>query len=232
MELGGKSANLIFADADLAAASLHTSLAGLANAGQGCALPTRVLVQDEIYDSFVERLGATIAALPVGDPLLAGSAIGPVISQASSERILGIIDHAVRSGEGRIVTGGTRLEGELANGWFVAPTVIADVDPASSLAQNEIFGPVISVMRFRSEEEAVAIANGTGYGLSSYIQTSDERRIRRLVRQLRSGTVSVNGGDPLTYNAPFCGLGLRGFGKEGGKAGIDEFLHLKTVLVR
>jgi aldehyde dehydrogenase (NAD+) len=231
MELGGKSANLVFADADLDAACLHTTMMGLSNAGQGCALPTRVLVQDEVYDSFLQRLEATVSALAVGDPLADETIIGPVISEKSSERILGIISDAVRSGDGRVVTGGKRLDGDLAPGWFVAPTVLADVDPASSVAQKEIFGPVISVMRFGSEEEGVAIANGTGYGLSSFIQTADERRIRRLVGQFRSGTVGVNGGAPLTYNAPFGGLGLSGYGKEGGRAGIDEFLHLKTVLV-
>lgn len=232
LELGGKSANLVFADADLEAACIHTTLVGLANAGQGCALPTRVLVQDEVYGKFVEMLGATVESMAVGDPLDDATVIGPVISRAASERILGIVNEASASGEGRIVVGGRRLEGDLADGWFVAPTVLADVDPNSSVAQKEIFGPVISVMRFRSEEEAVALANGTGYGLSSYVQTGDERRIRRLVSQLRSGTVGVNGGDPLTYNAPFGGLGLSGYGKEGGRAGIDEFLHLKTVLVR
>jgi len=232
LELGGKSANLVFGDADLEAASLFTVLTGLANAGQGCALPTRVLVQDEIYAGFVERLGATVAALSVGDPLIDDTVVGPVISRASSERILGIISEAADAGHGRVVTGGKRLNGELGSGWFIAPTLLADVDPNSPVAQKEIFGPVISVMRFKTEEEAVALANGTGYGLSAYVQTGDERRVRRLVRQLRSGTVGVNGGHPLTYNAPFGGLGLSGYGKEGGKAGIDEFLHLKTVLVR
>jgi len=168
--------------------------------------------------------------LPVGDPLGDDTMVGPVISRASSERILGIVDEATRTGAGRIVTGGKRLEGELADGWFISPTVLADVDPNSSVAQKEIFGPVISVMQFRSEDEAVALANGTGYGLSAYIQSGDAKRVRRLVGQLRSGTVGVNGGAPLTYNAPFGGLGLSGYGKEGGRAGIDEFLHLKTVL--
>lgn len=232
LELGGKSANLVFSDADLEAACLHTVMTGLSNAGQGCALPTRVLVQDDVYADFVERLSATVSALSVGDPLADDSVIGPVISKASCERILAIVDDAVASGAGRLTTGGKRLGGELASGWFMSPAVLADVDPNSSVAQKEIFGPVISVMRFASEDEAVAIANCTGYGLTSYVQTSDERRIRRLIPKLRSGTVGVNGGHPLTYNAPFGGLGLSGYGKEGGRAGIDEFLHLKTVLVR
>jgi len=230
LELGGKSANLIFPDADLDAACQHTTLVGLSNAGQGCALPTRVLVHHDIYKEFLDRLQASVSALPVGDPLGDDTMVGPVISRASSERILGIVDEATRTGAGRIVTGGKRLEGELADGWFISPTVLADVDPNSSVAQKEIFGPVISVMQFRSEDEAVALANGTGYGLSAYIQSGDAKRVRRLVGQLRSGTVGVNGGAPLTYNAPFGGLGLSGYGKEGGRAGIDEFLHLKTVL--
>ncbi|WP_084582341.1 aldehyde dehydrogenase family protein [Sphingomonas azotifigens] len=232
LELGGKSANLIFADADLDAACRHTSLAGLANAGQGCALPTRVLIERSIYKDFLERLTATVSAMPVGDPLLEDTVVGPVISEASSQRILNIVSEAAASGSGRVTTGGERLGGELGDGWFVAPTVLADVDPNSAVAQKEIFGPVISVMCFDDESEAVALANSTRYGLSAYVQTTDERRIRRLVRQLRCGTVGVNGGDPLTYNAPFGGIGLSGYGKEGGRAGIDEFLHLKTVLVR
>lgn len=232
LELGGKSANLIFASADLDAASQHTALTGLANAGQGCALPTRVLVQNAVYADFLGRLEATVSALSIGDPLADSTMIGPVISRASSERILGIIGEAEATRSARIVTGGKRLDGELATGWFVAPTILADVDPNSAVAQKEIFGPVISVMRFRTEEEAVALANGTGYGLSAYIQSGDASQIRRLIGQLRSGTVGVNGGAPLTYNAPFGGLGLSGYGKEGGKAGIDEFLHLKTVLIR
>ncbi|MCP1472387.1 aldehyde dehydrogenase (NAD+) [Sphingobium sp. OAS761] len=232
LELGGKSANLVFGDADLEAACAFTTLTGLANAGQGCALPTRVLVEDGVYSDFVARLEASVSSLSVGDPLADESIVGPVISRAASERILGIVDEATSTGAGRVVTGGKRLDGELAGGWFLAPTVLADVDPNSSVAQKEIFGPVISVMRFKSEEEAVALANGTGYGLSSYIQSGDAGRVRRLIGQLRSGTVGVNGGAPLTYNAPFGGLGLSGYGKEGGKAGIDEFLHLKTVLVR
>jgi aldehyde dehydrogenase (NAD+) len=230
LELGGKSANLIFPDADLDAACQHTTLVGLSNAGQGCALPTRVLVHHDIYKEFLDRLQASVSALPVGDPLGDDTMVGPVISRASSERILGIVDEASRTGAGRIVTGGKRLEGELADGWFISPAVLADVDPNSSVAQKEIFGPVISVMQFRSEEEAVALANGTGYGLSAYIQSGDAKRVRRLVSELRCGTVGVNGGAPLTYNAPFGGLGLSGYGKEGGKAGIEEFLHLKTVL--
>jgi aldehyde dehydrogenase (NAD+) len=232
LELGGKSANLVFGDADLDAACAYTTLTGLANAGQGCALPTRVLVEDGVYSEFVARLEAAVSSLNVGDPLVDDTIVGPVISRAASERILGIVDEAAKTGAGRIVTGGKRLDGELSGGWFLAPTVLADVDPNSSVAQKEIFGPVISVMRFKSEEEAVALANGTGYGLSAYIQSGDARRVRRLIGQLRSGTVGVNGGAPLTYNAPFGGLGLSGYGKEGGKAGIDEFLHLKTVLVR
>jgi len=230
MELGGKSANLVFPDADLDAACQHTTLVGLSNAGQGCALPTRVLIHNDVYDEFLARLEASVSSLKVGDPLLDDTMVGPVISQAASERILGIVDEASRTGAGRIVTGGKRLDGDLTDGWFISPTLLADVDPNSSVAQKEIFGPVISVIRFSTEEEAVALANGTGYGLSAYIQSSDARRVRRLVSQLHCGTVGVNGGAPLTYNAPFGGLGLSGYGKEGGKAGIDEFLQLKTVL--
>jgi aldehyde dehydrogenase (NAD+) len=131
----------------------------------------------------------------------------------------------------RLVTGGARLGGPLADGYFIEPTVFADVDPRSNLAQREVFGPVLAITPFRTEEDAIAIANGTEYGLSAYIQTSDLRRAHRLADELVAGEVLVNGAANLGVHRPFGGVGLSGFGKEGGRAGLEEFLQVKSVAI-
>jgi aldehyde dehydrogenase (NAD+) len=232
LELGGKGANLVFADADLDEAVPFSCMAATFIAGQGCALPTRMLVERSVYEEVLERVQALMAGLTVGDPLDPGHHSGPVINQAALERILGVIERAKAQGGSRLLMGGERLGGELANGFFLEHTVFADVDPRSALSQEEIFGPVLAVTPFESEDEALEIANATPYGLTNYIQTSDERRIRRLVPELRSGTVGVNSGFCLHPSAPFGGCGISGFGYEGGKAGLDEFLRYKTVITR
>jgi aldehyde dehydrogenase (NAD+) len=231
-ELGGKGANLMFADANLDEALPFSCFFAMANTGQGCALPTRLLVERPIYDEVVQRIEATAGALTVGDPLDPDNFAGPLVNEAALKRVLGVIDQAKADGAGRLLLGGDRMGGELSDGWFVDRTVFVDVDPNSDLAQREIFGPVLSVIPFTSEEEAVAIANDTSYGLTNYIQTSDARRVRRLVSQLRSGTIGVNTGSCVHHRAPFGGIGVSGFGREGGKAGIDEFIRVKTVLQR
>jgi aldehyde dehydrogenase (NAD+) len=131
----------------------------------------------------------------------------------------------------RLVAGGARLEGALADGYFIEPTVFADVDPASELAQKEVFGPVLAITPFGSDDEAIAIANGTRYGLSAYIQTTDLRRAHRVADELVTGEVLVNGAVNLGVHRPFGGVGLSGFGKEGGRAGLKEFLQIKSVAI-
>lgn len=232
MELGGKSAYLLFEDADLGVATNDLVFAGLAAlSGQACLLGSRALVHASIYDQVVERLVATAEALPCGDPSDPEVLFGPVISEAACNRILGTIERAEESGAGKLVTGGRRMAGELADGYFIQPTIFDEVDPQSELAQQEIFGPVLSVMRFEDEGEAVSLANDTEFGLAAYIQTRDVSRVHRVAGDLRAGSVYVNGAYTVPYHSPFGGRGASGFGREGGRAGLDEFVRPKTVAV-
>ena len=165
LELGGKSPNIVFPDADLDVAATLAARAGTALlSGQGCALPTRTYVHEDVYDEVVDRILAALATLPVGDPLDPATFVGPVVTEAAMERILGVIDRA-RSDGATLLAGGERLGGDLAAGWFVAPTVFGDVDHDSHLARHEVFGPVHAVLRFSSEAEVLAKANDTPYGL-------------------------------------------------------------------
>jgi aldehyde dehydrogenase (NAD+) len=232
LELGGKSANIVFADADLAAAAqMAAHMATIASSGQGCLFPTRLLVQDAAYDEMVERVRGVAEAATIGDPLDPAVAMGPVISEQACERILGYVDDATASGAGRLVTGGRRVDGELAGGFFVTPTVVADVDNASRIAQEEIFGPVLVVMRFGDEQDAVRMANDSPFGLAAYVHTRDLVRAHRVVDDLDAGYVSVNSFPAMAASAPFGGMKASGFGREGGRAGIEEFLQPKNVYV-
>lgn len=232
MELGGKSANIIFNDADLGVAVGSAIYSGLcALSGQACIMGSRLLVQDEIYDSVIEKLIAAVGAVQCGDPVNPGVLFGPVINSAACDRILGMIQAAVASNAGKLIIGGKRMAGALAEGYFVEPTIFADVDPDSDLAQQEIFGPVLSVIRFKDESEAIRIANNTVFGLAAYVHTRDISRVHRMADQLRSGSVYVNGAGRLPPNAPFGGIGDSGFGREGGKPGIEEFIRPKTVAI-
>ena len=232
MELGGKSASLMFPDCDIQKACERAMFwtVGIL-AGQGCALPTRLLVHADIYDDVLTRLEALAAHFKVGDPMEPGVMVGPVINAAAVTRILGMFERMVAEGSGRFVIGGRRCGGELASGNFIEPTIIADADPDSEIAQVEIFGPALVVMKFADEDEAVRIANNSEYGLAAYIQSNDIGRVHRLAERLEAGGVYVNGAAQINAHTPFGGVGISGFGKEGGKAGIDEFLHYKTVSI-
>jgi aldehyde dehydrogenase (NAD+) len=227
-ELGGKSANLLFADTDLDTVVPYCAAFAMSNTGQGCALPTRLLVERPIYDEVIARVTGVIAHLPVGDPLDPTTYIGPLINEAARDRVQGMVAKAVEDGAGRLVYGGERID---SDGYFVSPTVFADVDNRSDLAQQEVFGPVLAITPFDTEDEAVALANDSEYGLSAYIQSRDITRVNRLVPRLKAGTVYVNPGpNPITSPAtPFGGVGMSGFGREGGKAGLDEFINVKGV---
>ncbi|PBC39313.1 aldehyde dehydrogenase [Rhodococcus sp. ACS1] len=232
LELGGKGANIIFDDANLDEAVGFQCNFSLVNTGQGCSLPTRLLVQRGVYDEVVSRIEAFVGGLSIGDPLEPGHIGGPVINEAALTRILGTIVSAKASGAGRLLVGGERLGGELADGYFISNTVFVDVDPTSDLAMKEIVGPVMAVTPFDTEADAVQIANSTPYGLSNYLQTPDARRIRRIIPQLKSGTVGVNTGVAYSPTAPYGGVGRSGFGREGGRLGVEEFTNIKTVLER
>jgi len=231
LELGGKSPNIVFPDADLDVAAEVAAVGGTGLlSGQGCALPTRLYVHEDVYDATVERVLAKLATLRVGDPLDPGTFVGPVVTEAAMERILGVIDRA-RADGATLLAGGGRLGGELAHGWFVAPTVFGEVDHNSDLARNEVFGPVQAILRFSSDDEVLAKANDSDMGLAAYLHTNDPGRIERFVRELQAGIVIVNGMGVLSPATPFGGYKQSGFGREGGRAGIEEMVQRKTVLV-
>ncbi len=232
LELGGKSATIVFDDADLGRASTMAALAITRLAGQVCHAATRLLVHETVYDRVVETVGTVLDKVAVGDPLDPASEMGPVISSSAVERIMGTIHDAEKNGGVRLVAGGNRLGGALSGGFFVRPTAFADVDNSSALAQEEIFGPVLSLIRFRDEDEAVTLANNSKYGLAANIFTTDIRRAYRVADALDVGNVGVNGG---ATNAgpfgPFGGFRQSGYGKEGGLLGVREYLRAKNVNV-
>ena len=230
MELGGKSANIIFADADVETAiSLSARFTG--NAGQGCSMPTRMLVERTVYDSVVEGVRELVNNVVVGDPFDPKVTMGPVISAAAANRIVGIVAEAEEAGHARVLTGGARVGGELAEGFFVEPTMLVDVDNRAPVAQTEIFGPVLCVTPFDDEEEAIALANDTMYGLAAYAHTRDMARAHRLIDLLRSGTVHINstGPGPVSPASPFGGVKQSGYGRQGSRLGLEEFLSFKNV---
>jgi aldehyde dehydrogenase (NAD+) len=232
LELGGKSASIVFEDADPNVAGKLAAILGIQqNSGQGCFLPTRVLVHRSRYDDVVDRVVATVKGFTLGDPFDAATSMGPVAGEASRTRILGVIARARDGGEGTLLTGGGSPDGPLADGTFVEPTVFGEVDPASRLAQEEIFGPVLALTAFDDEDEAVRLANGTRYGLAGYVWTKDLARAHRVAAALEAGYVSVNGMAGLAPGAPFGGWRGSGQGVEGGRWGLAEFLRLKNVHV-
>jgi aldehyde dehydrogenase (NAD+) len=231
LELGGKSANVVFPDADLDRLSAFSTILTSIN-GQGCTLPTRLLVHEKIYDEAVARVVSTLAAVRVGDPLDDATTMGPLISEAACNRILAMIDRARSASAGDLLLGGERLGGELADGYFLPVTVFGNVDPSSEIAQSEVFGPVLAITPFATEEEAVTLANGTRYGLAAYVHTRDIDRALRLASELVAGNIGINGhGAPAGYAAPFGGVKDSGYGREGGRHGIMEFITTKNVAI-
>ncbi|KUN80779.1 aldehyde dehydrogenase family protein [Streptomyces griseoruber] len=234
LELGGKTANVVFPDADLAAAVAETVRSCFNLSGQGCNLTTRMLVHRSVYDEAVAAAVGAAGALRAGDPFDQGTALGPVVAEAARERILGMIERAAK--DSRVVAGGhatdpSRLAPAVRDGFFIDPTVLADVDPHSEVAQHEVFGPVLSVIPFDGEDEAVELANATPYGLGTVLYTRDASRIQRVVPLLQSGTVLVNGASGQPPGAPFGGYKHSGYGREGGKEGLYEFLQTKNVFI-
>ena len=230
LELGGKSAVIVFADADLQEAAKRGLSGAISANGQGCVNGTRLLVERTIYDQYLQMLAAMAGHIPIGDPLDKGTVVGPVISEAALTRILGVVDTAVKQEGGRLVTGGERLGGERADGFFLPITVVADVGAEASIAQHEVFGPVLTVTPFDSEDEVIALANGTDYGLGGYIHTQNLRRAHHVASQLDAGMIHVNGsGEGMTPCAPFGGVKQSGYGRLGGEDGLREFLRVKNV---
>jgi aldehyde dehydrogenase (NAD+) len=231
LELGGKSANIVFDDADLERA-LPGAVAGIFGAGgQTCIAGSRLLVHERVHDRLVEQVAETARRIVLGDPTDDATQMGPVASQAQRERILARIDRARTDGAQLLAGGGVPDDAALATGSYVRPTVFAHVDPASDLAQQEVFGPVLATHSFADEEEAVAIANGTEYGLAAGIWTCDVSRAHRVARELAAGTVWVNTYRYSAAQAPFGGVKKSGYGRERGVEAIDEYLHTKNVLI-
>lgn len=226
LELGGKGANIVFADADDKAVKrgvLHM----MNNTGQSCNAPSRMMVQAEIYDKAVEIAAEVANSVTVGSAHESGKHIGPVVNEMQFNKIQGLIQKGIDEGA-RLVAGGPGRPEHLNRGFFVRPTVFADVTPEMTIAREEIFGPVLSIMKFETEEEAVQMANDTVYGLTNYVQSQDGERLNRLALKLRSGMVEMNG-RPRGAGAPFGGMKQSGNGREGGLWGIEDFCEVKAI---
>jgi acyl-CoA reductase-like NAD-dependent aldehyde dehydrogenase len=231
LELGGKSAVIVFADADLQDAAKRGLSGAVSANGQGCVNGTRLLVQRPIYEQYVQMLSAMAGYIKVGDPLDQTTTMGPVISEPALQRILGMVQKGVSEG-GRLVVGGERMGGDHSNGYFVPVTIVADVANNTEIAQHEVFGPVLAVTPFDTEEEAIAIANGTDYGLGAYVHTQNLRRAHYMASQLDAGQVQINAsGEAMTACVPFGGVKQSGYGRLGGEEGLHEFLRVKNVLI-
>jgi aldehyde dehydrogenase (NAD+) len=231
-ELGGKSANVVFADANLdSAVMLSAAMGPLTQSGQSCACGSRIIVERSIYPEFIERLVQTVKHVPIGDPFDSATVMGPVISQAATDRIMGAIEGALESGTGRLVTGGHRLGGDLAQGYYIEPTVFADVPNDSPLARIETFGPVVSVMPFDTEQEALDLANETDFGLVAYAHTTNFARAHRVARGLQAGSVWINKYSDIQPSGPYGGYKQSGYGRLGGVEGLHEFTQVKNTRI-
>ncbi|SDN03454.1 aldehyde dehydrogenase family protein [Ensifer sp. YR511] len=227
LELGGKSPNIVFADSDLSAAIQRGVAQCFENSGQSCNSPTRMLIERHVYDEAIAYARAAAASISVGDPALDGDHIGPVVSALQYSKIQGLIEKGVEEGARLIAGGPGRPEG-FDRGYFVRPTIFADVDSDMAIAREEIFGPVLALIPFDTEEEAIRIANDTPYGLSGYIQTGDPARAGRVARRIRAGMIQING-TSRAPGTPFGGYKQSGNGREGGKWGLEDFLEVKLV---
>ena len=227
LELGGKSPNLVFADCDLEERVTQSVAECMFNTGQSCDAPTRLLVERSCYDEVVEIARRAAEATVVGNPEDEGDHIGPLFDQIQFDRVQNMIQVGIDEGATLLVGGLGRPEG-FDVGWYVRPTVFSDVNNTMRIAREEIFGPVLTIIPFDDEEEAVAIANDTPYGLAAYAQTGSTERALRLSRSLRAGAVHINGG-AYEYGSPFGGYKASGNGREGGEMGLEDFLETKMV---
>lgn len=227
-ELGGKSANIILDDADLVAAVKHGVLSMMANSGQSCNAPSRMLVPQRLHDDAARIAKDVARSLVVGHPKVRDVTIGPVSNKAQFDRVHRLIQVGIDEGATLIVGGTGRPDG-IEKGYFIKPTIFANVRNDMTIAREEIFGPVLAILPYRDEEEAIAIANDTVYGLSSYVYSNDIAHGRSVARRLRAGMVHLNGA-PTDINAPFGGYKQSGNGREWGREGFKEFLETKAVM--
>ncbi|MET3916971.1 aldehyde dehydrogenase (NAD+) [Variovorax sp. OAS795] len=232
MELGGKSANMVFADANMDLAVPGAAMAVFANSGQVCVAGTRLFVQRPIYDEFMERVADFAKKLRVGDPLDSETQLGPLVSAEQLDRVCGYLQVGMQEGA-RALTGGARLtEGPLADGFFVPPTVFVDAHDGMRIAREEIFGPVVTALPFDTIEEAIARGNDSEYGLGGGVWTRDLNTAHRVGKGLRTGTVWVNCYNVLDPAVPFGGYKMSGFGRESGNEHIQEYYETKAVMVK
>ena len=227
LELGGKGANIVFADADEKAVQQGV-MRCFNNTGQSCNAPTRMLVERSRYDEAVEQAREQAEKTAVDIASNEGRHIGPLVSQMQFDKVQNLIEVGIKEDKARLVAGGLGRPDGMNRGYFVRPTVFADCDNDMRIMREEVFGPVLSMMPFDSEEEAIAIANDTDYGLTNYIQTTDPKKANRVARQMRTGMVDMNG-QGRSSASPFGGYKQSGNGREGGHWGMDEFLEVKAV---
>ncbi|CDG52985.1 aldehyde dehydrogenase [Vreelandella titanicae] len=231
LELGGKSANIVFADADLEQAVTGAVAGIFAAAGQTCIAGSRLLVQRDIYDQVVAQVCERARAIRIGDPRDENTEMGPMATQGQHQRVLDFIERARTQGA-KLAAGGRVPQGDVyGRGYFVEPTVFSDVAPDSELAQEEVFGPVLAIIPFDTEEQAIAIANGTAYGLVAGLWTQNLARAHRVARQLQVGGVWVNTYRTNAAQAPFGGVKASGSGRERGMHALDEYLEIKNLMI-
>jgi aldehyde dehydrogenase (NAD+) len=231
LELGGKSASLILDDADLAAAVKGTVNGCYLNSGQTCNALTRMLVPQSKYEEAAKIAAEVARSFTVGDPLAENTRLGPLSSKAQLERVRGYIRKGLEEGAELVAGGVEPPDGVPAGGYYVRPTVFGKVRNDMTIAQEEIFGPVLSIIPYRDEEEAIRIANDTMYGLAGAVWSKDEARAQRVARRIRAGQVDVNGG-AFNMNAPFGGFKQSGHGREAGVYGLEEFLEYKSLQLK
>lgn len=227
LELGGKSALVALDDADISSVVTSAAFAATTHAGQGCANTTRLLLPRARYREGVDALAEALKGWPFGDPTDSSVLMGPLIREEQRQRVLGYIQKGVHEGASIAVGGG--IPAHLPRGYYVEPTVLADVDPSSTVAQDEIFGPVIAVIPHDGDDHAVEIANNSRYGLSGAVVSASDERARAVANRMRTGTVNVNGGVFYGVDVPFGGYKQSGIGREMGVAGFEEYLEIKSI---